>query len=184
MRFKSFCGARWPDKLMEYVMTILVVHTTLTERSRIPRLLSAKGAKPPRYTVWSVPPKEQLTWTKPSRDSLIEQLVLKSDEQRPLKFWTVGEVVSEGAWLVGPDGVWRSRVSIEIRPIRDGEADKWDEFVNSFGGWKSTFSFNPLCRLLTHFVGKESTLEDGQDKTFLASRYMAYRAKGETKPTV
>lgn len=104
--------------------------------SRLPILLEGtdRGSRP--FNIWSVPPKQNMTWIKPSRDSLVEQLALKSDVDRPIKLWVVGEVTNDGAWLVGANSAPATRVSMKVRPIRIGEDKKWGDFLASFGGWQ------------------------------------------------
>ena len=102
-------------------------------------MLQATELNARRFNIWDVPAKQDLTWIKTTRDTLVEQLALKTDTDRPIKLWVVGEVTHDGAWLVGTNSAPATCVSMKIRPIRIGEDKKWAEFLTSFGGWKGEY---------------------------------------------
>ena len=146
--------------------------------SRLPVLLQATKPSVQHFNIWSVPTKVDLTWIKPTRDSLVEQLALKTETDQPMKLWVVGEVTNDGAWLVGANSAPATRVSMKIRPICVGEDKKWENFLASLGGWKGESNACLYYDLFSRRAGGDS------DGVVSASKYMASRLKGETAYTV
>lgn len=84
-----------------------------------------------RFNIFTAP-RSGYTWKSMDGDSNSSQhLVLHGS---PPRFWIVGEVAKDGAWLIGNQGAPLKSVSIALHPLRKGEFKRWSTFLNSFGG--------------------------------------------------
>lgn len=88
--------------------------------------------------------KSATVWYKITSDTFIEHLAAKTYPGRALRFWIVGEVAHDGAWLMrSGGGDLFKRVSIRVKPVVDGEYDIWNSHLSAFGEWKGMCSLCP-----------------------------------------
>lgn len=88
-----------------------------------------------RYNIYD-PPKAPFSWKRSESDNNAQRLVIGDKVPR---FWIVGEVAKDGAWLIGKGNSALKQVSMAIYPIRAGEYNKWLSFLDELGGLRSTY---------------------------------------------
>ncbi|EPS97376.1 hypothetical protein FOMPIDRAFT_1052358 [Fomitopsis schrenkii] len=138
--FKSHCDSRWPSVI----------------NNRIRRMLTDSDISHGRYNLADAPiPGSE--WSQTGHGSNTQYLTLNRE---PIRFWIIGEVVKDGAWLISPNGKDLKQVSMRVRPVHEGEYERWRSFFRTFGG-----------------VEVPSTGDAG---TITARRRMTFRVKSRT----
>lgn len=60
----------------------------------------------------------------------------------PIRFWIVGEIAPDGAWLMRSDaGPILPLVNVRIEPVAIGDLKKWTDYLLSHGGWQRASPF-------------------------------------------
>lgn len=138
--FVSKIGAPWSDELKRCVHYPVHGHSLNTLNSRLRAIILSSDTANLRYNIYA-PPEHGFNWQGADGDNNTQRLVIGS---QAIRFWVVGEVAKEGAWLIGKGGSPLKSVSMAVYPIRAGEYDKWLSFLDKLGGLRSAYDFLPI----------------------------------------
>ncbi|TFY60993.1 hypothetical protein EVJ58_g4792 [Rhodofomes roseus] len=141
----TYCNAEWSDAL----------------QSRVKKIVLSSDNANHRFNIYDVPTTGN-QWEKVGSENHIQYLCR---DGQPLRFWIVGEATEAGVWLIGRNGQTPTNVAVRMRPVRVGEYEKWESFLNSLGGMKAKTPSAP--------------------GTLVGRRHMVYRSKHEmdSRPT-
>lgn len=128
--FKSHCDSRWPSVINKCVKLERMMTVLIGRFSRIRRMLTDSDISHGRYNLADAPiPGSE--WSQTGHGSNTQYLTLNRE---PIRFWIIGEVVKDGAWLISPNGKDLKQVSMRVRPVHEGEYERWRSFFRTFGG--------------------------------------------------
>ncbi|EPT05105.1 hypothetical protein FOMPIDRAFT_1013467 [Fomitopsis schrenkii] len=155
---KSAAGSKAVNSAKEIVQLVSRINEPWGPelKVRLRSIIESSDVPNMRYNIYD-PPKAPFSWKRSESDNNAQRLVIGDKVPR---FWIVGEVAKDGAWLIGKGNSALKQVSMAIYPIRAGEYNKWLSFLDELGGLRM-----------------EELRKAGK---IVASRRMTHRSKGET----
>ena len=104
---------------------------------RIVELATSTRVASLQYNIRSPPSPNDVQWSKLTTENFIQYLTLKTNPYKAIRFWIVGEITPDGAWLMRSDGgPTIPLVNLRVEPVVIGELHMWREYLLSHGGWQ------------------------------------------------
>lgn len=162
----------YSDNLIRCIaISVYTYRAPLTVCSRLQQLISLKDDANGRYTLGTEP--KGLRWgSNWDKDDMVLFF-----EGTPLMMLLIGEV--EQAFFVEEDGSPKKYVSLYVRPIRDGDAEKAKALLAGFSTFRGTSHYNPeLSLVLTPPVIGTLPNEKKMEGLISANRKQSHRGHG------